>query len=313
LNDADVVRAVCKDFVPVAANVWSIQAGEAEQAVWFQTMAKRLFAAKKLESYLEQYPTFQGVYVAGADGTPYELLGDYEPASTLRTLAAALEDFRNKPPGPCVITDEQIARAAPPRVDPTTTVIRLHYRCRPLPLGAGAINASVSRDHLWIHAAEVRSLIELTAAARIAVLPRGLALRLCRFHLLDNVRGMADPFLAEEVQRADFVVRVLGERDGVRRLALGGDFRSEKDYPGDLNYRGKVGVEGLVDGELDLDLATARIVRFRALAVGHAWGANSNTWGQPRGGRFPLVIALVDVDDEVARTVPPMWLGFGGY
>lgn len=53
-----------------------------------------------------------------------------------------------------------------------------------------------------------------------------------------------------------------------------------------------------------------RIVRFRARVDAKAWGANTNTWHQPPG-RFPLVIAMVEANDAIARAVSPVWRAYG--
>jgi len=76
------------------------------------------------------------------------------------------------------------------------------------------------------------------------------------------------------------------------------------------NYKGPIGVEGHIDGEIDVLIEAKRVLRFRAYAEGQAWGANSNTWHQPPG-RFPLVIAIIEADDRVSRVLGPVWAGYG--
>jgi hypothetical protein len=180
-------------------------------------------------------------------------------------------------------------------------------RCLPVPPGAHFLNNGVGRDHMWLFANEVRQIIAATDRSRtLQPMNRSLVARMTRFQLLDNVRGMADCFRADEVRRADFEMHVVREQGHVRTIAFMGAFAATKDFPGDENYVGEIGVEGAIEGEFDIDLATATIDRFRAYAEATAWGANANSWHQP-DGRFPLVIGMVEAQDELAGMVPPMW------
>jgi hypothetical protein len=75
-------------------------------------------------------------------------------------------------------------------------------------------------------------------------------------------------------------------------------------------------IRGLLLGELDLDATAAKVTRFRAIAQGEGWG--NHTWArgseyarERTRGRVPLVFALVEASDTVARTIPPAALYYG--
>ena len=82
---------------------------------------------------------------------------------------------------------------------------------------------------------------------------------------------------------------------------------------------GRDGFEGTLDGECEVDVSASKLVRFRAYGQGHGWGEH----GWPRvfaptpeypceaRPRFPLVFAMLQATDEIARTVPPVALFHG--
>jgi hypothetical protein len=298
LGDPKVAAKLKAEFVTTGTGVETLASLNPSVIGWFGTMAAAAFKKAGLEKYLEQYKTVQGMYVAGPDGTPYALLQSDTPDGVLKELDAALAAYRASPPPPVEIPDAAIRAGAPAGPPRSVSVIRLYYRCTPMPKGADPINASIGRDHLWIFPDEVRELVKTTA------LPRRVAARLVRFHLVDNVRGLADSWNADDVQRADFAVQLVGPKT----YALSGQFAAGNQYPGDLNYKGPRGVEGKLQAEFVVE--GDRIVRFRGVVEATAWGAGTNTWGQPKG-RFPLVIAMIETDDPVSRAVGPVWREWG--
>src|SRR5690606_36489983 len=72
-----------------------------------------------------------------------------------------------------------------------------------------AMRSATGRDHLWITASEI-------AALREGRVERSLALRIARFHLIDNTRGEPPMWDADEVERLDLELRpaAAGAADG---------------------------------------------------------------------------------------------------
>lgn len=303
----EIRRRLAQDFVCVHAGTDALQWSDTAASRWFKEMADRLIHQYGLEATFEKYQTYQGFYVCSPDGAPYGVALSWEPEEMDRVLDAAVTAHRGRRVDTLDVSEADLSEADPPNTDPSVSVVRVFCRCAPLPEGAAEVNRSVGRDHMWIFSEEVRAILDGTGEAGADVpLPPTLVARLVRYQLLDNVRGMADFFSASEVQKADFSATFLRAKGQRRTYSLQGDFAAEKDFPGDENYRGKLGVEGRLLGEFDIDIDAMKVVRLRALAQGEAWGANSNTWGQ-LPGRFPLVIALVDADDHLAQTLPPVW------
>ena len=59
-----------------------------------------------------------------------------------------------------------------------------------------------------------------------------------------------------------------------------------------------------------IEASAARVTYFRAYAEARAWGASRFTQGAPPG-RFPVVIAMIEADDSIARAVPPQGISEG--
>src|SRR5437868_5918567 len=141
--------------------------------------------------------TVQGFYVAAADGTAYGWFNDRDVPEVTAFMNRALARFRAHPPPAVEIpAADRVASISTP--DPTTSIVRVFTRIRPLPEGADSLNAGVGRDHLWIYADEVREM--LAAGAGEFPLPRALAARIARFHLVDNVRGEPEMWEPDQVR-----------------------------------------------------------------------------------------------------------------
>jgi hypothetical protein len=248
--------------------------------------------------------TAQGFYVVGADGSGYGFNNNRDPQRVDRFMSRGIEQFREHPPAntdvPESIRTAPFSRAP----DPSTSVIRVFSRIRPLPPGADVLNAGVGRDHLWILAGEVREILSAgNKVGRAFAMPSTLVARLVRFHLVDNVRGEPDMWAPDEVGKAAFTAWLTEKTPTTGTFTFSGTFAQQ-------TADGRRGGEGKIEGVFDVDPRTAKIVRFRAYSEGEAWGAGHFTGNAPQG-RFPLVIAMVEAADSVAKAVPPQGILWG--
>src|SRR5262249_37859070 len=121
-------------------------------------------------------------------------------------------------------------------------------------------------------------------------------------------RGTPDMWSPNEVRRQDFQARVVRQAGRVRTLALRGEFamRGTRRSAVGARERAEQGHTGVLEAEIDVDVSAPRLLRFRALSEGDAWGEGTYT-PYPPPGRFRLLIAMVEASptDETARTVPP--------
>lgn len=310
-NDAKISERVASDFIPVSGGIERWQPGRyghgpSEAADWFQKMAQRAYQGNEfLEAWFKGMQTYQGMYVAGPDGSSYGhtntlLYGDLTPEKFIAFLDRAREDYAKRPPKKTEVSKTSIARAAPPSADPATSVIRVFSRDRtaggrPPYFGPDHLG----RDHMWIFADEVREMLRTGGAAGTPVpLPSKVMARLVRFQLLDNV-GQA--FGEEDVRRADFDMKIVRQSDKTRTLAFTGAYASERVGSEGEEKGKKFGVEGRIEGEMNIDTDKSKIVRFRAYGEAQAWGHHG------KEAKYPLVFAFIEANDAVAQTVPPVW------
>lgn len=237
----------------------------------------------------------QGMYIAGADGTSYGFTNDHDPPDIRRFMDTGLKRFRLHPPRRVTVTEQEQQASFSIHPPAKASVLRVYSRIRPVPAGVTPLNEGVGRDYCWVYQDEVKALA--TATGQTFPLPTTLVRRIARFHLLDNVRGTPDMWRAGDVKDARFTGRVVREVNGVRTLAFDGTFALR-------TASGGRGYEGRIEGQCEVDARTLRLGRFRALATGKAWGVGTFTPNAPKG-RFPLLIALLDTDEPIARIVPP--------
>ena len=144
---------------------------------------------------------------------------------------------------------------------------------------ARILHAAVSRDNLWITAAERRQLVD-------GDLPAALLQRIARFHLVDATRGEPPMWREDEVQELQV------ERDGehvrgtVRLAAKDGKRRFAAEL------RGRIALGG--DGEQ----------RFELVCLGTFAGEGPYTRGAPAGD-FPRALPFVPPSGPAAAAAAP--------
>jgi hypothetical protein len=254
-----------------------------------------------LKQHGDEGDTAQGLYVAGPDGTPYGWYNGWRHTpEIMQFLQSSLARFHESPPK---VADVPVnISASSTRLAPaaSTAVVRVFSRIRPLPTGADAINASVGRDHLWLLADEARAILE-QSNPKAAELPPPLIARICRYHLIDNVRGEPDAWEANEVIARDWRATLISQTGTVSTYNFSGSFKMTASCA-NRGYAGKI------SGQFNIDRSEHKFTRFRAIASGYAWGASRFTPNPPEG-KFPLVIGMLDVNDAVSHAVPPEFIG----
>lgn len=259
--------------MPVVGNTHELQNGRTAARDWWMDVANRAKPDTKEGS------TAQGFYVLGADGSDYGFNNNRSVERVLGLMDRGLAAFKERPPAKVEIDPAQ-GRYGFVRPD-GVKALRVFARVRPIPAGCDPANENVARDHLWIPAEELKSL-------RDGKFPDSLAMRLCRFHLVDNVRGEPNHWRQDEVVKRDFKVAADG--------TLTGSFSM-------VTADGGRGIEGSFTGRLVAE-------GFRAFATATAWGAGTYTPSPPEG-KFPMVFAFVVADDEYSRAVAPQAAFYG--
>lgn len=247
---------------------------------------------------VRQGNTAQGFYVLDAAGGFYGYNNNRSVERVDTLLDRALIAFRQAPntrEGP---TGAELAAPRGPEPPIGTTTLRVFTRIRPVPEGAVESNRRVNRDHLWISQDEILALIAGQSEGKPFRPPETLARRLARFHLVDNVRGEPDMWTAPQVKSLELTATPT--KTG---LSVAGNFEMQTEA-------GDRGFKGTFEAAIVLDPTQKRLTSFRAIAQGTAWGASTYCPDPPKG-RFPVVIAFLNVDDAMAKKVPPQGLTWG--
>lgn len=269
-----MIQRLREEFVPVVGNTHELQNGRSAARDWWMDLAKR---AKPDSAYGK---TSQGFYVLGADGSDYGFNNNRSVERVLQLMDRGLAAFKARPPSRVEIDDAGAAYgfAFPPGV----AVTRVFARISPVPEGCHDSNQSVARDHLWVSSSEMASLAK-------GEFPMELARRLCRFQLVDNIRGEPDHWKADEVKLCEFSVTKAGIVTGKFSMSTATMTR---------------GMEGTLAGVFDPGRG------LRALAKAKAWGASTYAPNPPEG-RFPMVFAFLPVSDAMSKAVAPQAAFFG--
>lgn len=261
--------------MPAVANTHEVQTGQSPHREWF------LGAARQVKPDIDRGVTAQGRYVVGADGAAYGYNNNRSVERVMAMMDSALARFVAREGG-----DIPPGHPSGRRWPEGAQVARVVARVRPVPAGCDPMNQNVARDHLWILPEEARQLGK-------GAFPATLAARLCRFSLVDNVRGEPDHWKAAEVMLSEFWPSGEGRFSGLFSMATAD---------------GKRGMKGTI--ELEAETRGGKLTRFFAVASAEAWGRSTYTPGEPPG-KFPMAFAMRLVDDEASRTVPPQAVFYG--
>jgi hypothetical protein len=308
--DAEVIRLAQKAFVPVAGDDWYERRRDDAEGKFFRHVADQ--GPRKGEGG----STRQGIYVLTAGGRLLAYRNNRDPAVMRAMLRDSLRAWQSLPadqrrPGAVVVP-------ALAKVDPrfsrklSAGGLALNVYTRILDHDAGSLcrgscktegGQRAAHDHLWLTESEWQSLLPAKARAGDSLpVPRAVALRILRFHLIDNTRGEPPAWSLGEVRAGKLTLTVeeatpAGVKlrlDGTALLATAADPKQAKR-----------GFDARLLGYIHYDAGRKAIDRLDIIAVGEHWGEATFTQGA-RPGRAPLGVAFsLARGNAPADQVPP--------
>src|SRR5262245_25452640 len=266
--------------------------------------------------------TRQGIYCFTADGELLTYRNHLDPAVMRDELRRALRNWDRLPaqrrkPGGVPVGDAGALDARYHREPPKGgLVIRTWTRILDRKDGTyckGTCTATghdfASRDHVWLTPVEVKAIASIEPKkGESAALPDAVAVRLARFHLVDNTRGEPPHWEKNQVRSLKMTLTVADVSD--ERLKLRLDGAALLATGADVKNAGR-GFDVRLLGWVEVDRGKKAVTRFDAVAVGDHWGEGHFTRGA-RPGKAPLGIAFeLAKGDDPGDRVPPQgarWL-----
>jgi hypothetical protein len=276
--DPEILALLKERFVPVAIDQWyTRRQQDTEGDFW------RQIAGQGPRNDFNK--TTQGMYIVGADGRLIAFNNNRGPGRLRKLLQQTADDYLH-PEETGVIERTKVDAKYRTELPKGAVVVRVSARVK-----GGyeetddewqkLFQSAVSRDNLWITVGEQKSL----AAGTV---PEDLALRIARFHLVDNTRGEPPTWTMEEVRELALTIEA-DKLSGTAKLET-------KD--------GQRGFDATLRGELQFD-ENEKLLRFNLLVEGSFWGTGQHTV-KPPSGKFPLVISFTLADGtDIGDSIPP--------
>jgi len=312
-SDPKIIKLINENFIPVAENDWYQRRRQDAVGEFFRNVADQ--GPRKGQGG----STRQGHYTLTADG---KLLGYNNNRGAGRhagMIDAALKKWQQLPkesraPGAVKVPllkpdqlDKKYARLMPEGTVVLKTSTRLLkqngilFSALPKDENSHGWGHLAAHNQVWLQAKEIEQLRALDSAKPVA-LPKPIAFRLMRFHLLDNTRG--EPSFWSRKDVSEFTLTVRTPKGKPLRRTIEGRVL--------LEHGEERGYDVKLLGHIDLAATGNTLTDVQIVALGDHWGRGTYTPGA-RPGRTPMGIAfsLSDMEKDPAAKVPPQgsnWL-----
>ena len=314
---ADVQKLLRDHFVVVAADDWYQRRQNDAVGRFFRSVADQGPRKGKGGG------TRQGRYTFSASGKLLGFNNNRDPRRIIAMLQDSLRKFRALPPAerapgavqvqslPPGARDKRYVRALTKDIIPVkvhTRVLKETTEGGYAACGQPGTNTEtyrhsgfgVANDHLWLRKAELEQLGRLAREKPGQKVPDLLAMRIARFHLVDNTRGEPPHWRRDEVRNLEFRISpMVPASDSSYRNAfrIAGTFHLE-------TRDGKRGYKGEIDGYMRMHDKTGN-QDFHLVAIGDHWGEGTYTRGA-RPGKNPLAVVFALADrNKPENQVPP--------
>lgn len=309
--DAEIIQLATNDYVAVACDDWYQRRRQDAEGEYFRQVANQGPRKGRGGS------TRQGIYCFTADGKLLAFRNHQSPEVMRDVLRQGLKEWKKLPeesrkPGAVVVpalgkVDPQFSRKPPAGgliLNVSTRILdedKAGGWCKGTCKSEGGDRAA--RDHMWLTAAETRSLVPAGAKQGQKVrVPDAMLRRLMRFHLVDNTRGEPPHWTSDEIREQAFTCTVAEASADHVLLRLEGKcvLASGKDQA-----QASRGYDAALLGYIGYDRKNKTIDRFQIIALGNHWGEGTYT-GNARAGRHPLGVAFdLAKGNAMGEQVPP--------
>lgn len=310
----DIQKLLRDNFVLIAADDWYQRRQNDPLGRFFRSVADQ--GPRKGAGGA----TRQGRYAFTASGKLLGFNNNRDPQRMTKMLQDSLRRFQSLPsaeraPGavqvpslPPEARDKRYVRALTSDIIPAkvhTRVLRKNSQGEYTACGHPGTDTEtyrhrgfgIANDHLWLKKTELEQLVKLAREKPGQKLPDLVAMRIARFHLVDNTRGEPPHWRREEVRKLEFRISPMPGTSNRNSFRIAGEFHLEtKD--------GNRGYEGEIDGYLSPQDKSGDL-GFHLVAIGDHWGEGTYTRGA-RPGKNPLAVVFTSADrNKPQNQVPP--------
>jgi hypothetical protein len=310
--DAEIIRMANEQYIPVTGDDWYQRRRQDQEGEFFRKVAD---AAGRTGP---NGGTRQGIYCFTADGEILAYKNAGQNADVMRdVLKQGLAKWNRLPvekrkPGAVTVDAPGRVDGRYTRTPPEGGLIATVYArildtddkgfCKGMCDTLGGDRAA--RDHLWLTAADVKSLVPNNPKVGDTFpMPLAIAMRIVRFHLVDNTRGEPPAWTREEVRSQSLMLKVASVSAERIKLTLEGSaLLATVADPAEA----KRGFDAKLFGYLSFDRTKEEFDRFDIVAEGNFWGEGTYTRGA-RPGRKPFGVAIELAGDKPTDRIPPQF------
>ncbi len=319
------LRALAKQFIPAADEVWRLQHRKDLDCLFFQGFSEEGHYGGRSQPS----STRQGIYCCSPSGRFLGSVNTTDPRRMERMLRDALAKWKALPAkdrlldyDPAARRDRIQRRAALYPKD--GLALRVYSRDMPRPKVPADWRATAwNVDSFWVRKSEARTLLPARLGkGQATAWPAALAQRLVRHGFVDNVRGQTNGYRAAEVQIARIETTVLSIRgdlvavrfDGTSRATTTGTWPKKGRYAGMAEHGpNSRGVQTRMVGTATFDRASGRFTAFELVAVGTRWGQTRYNFRQGDLDESPIGFALILDPEDPGNRVAPAEIGAYGW
>ncbi len=311
------VQQLAQRFVAVADEVSRLQRDKEPDCLFFQGFSEHgHYAGRTRPSN-----TRQGIYAVTPSGQFLASVNTRQAKDMVAMLEKALAKWDTLTPAERTGTLPQLDPDAVKRFErlrPTDgLVVRVFSRDLPREkVTAGWRGEAWNQDHAWFRRDEMLAMVPAAEVDAKRAFPAAALLRMCRVHLVDNVRGQTMAHANEHVVEKELTARTMRLDGDVQEIEFTGSVRIQRS--GTWATRGygskteqQLGLSLQLLGAARFDRKQQRFLDWKLLAVGMRHGATEFNGRQDDLAPSPIGFAFDLRPDDTANVAPSMYWAYG--
>jgi len=306
----DEVVKLLADFVPCADEVWRLYNRPDPDCVHFRKFCDE--GGMLNGEGMDNTTTRQGTYCCTPSGKFLGSINHRDPARIAQMLRESLKKWKElKKEDRLLDTDPKETLKQINRGENQYPADGMVLKVNSRDMEREGLRDSDWRTHAWnfdfawFRKDEVASMLPDKFEKKTEwTLPDALVRRLCRLHLVDNVRGQTQGFNNDAVKAASIQCKVDKIKKGVVYFEMEGEVELDD---------GRRGLKAKILGEGEYVVKDQKFGKFELVVVGERWGRTQFNAREDDTGRAPIGYCLQIAGDKPVDKVAPASLGEYGW